>query len=268
MPEGHTTHRIARQHRELLAGRAVRARSPQGRFDSGARRIDGTTLDSVDAYGKHLVYRFAPDINLHVHLGLVGKFRTHHNPAPAPSPATRLVLQNDDGAAHLSGPMTCALLNRNEVDRIVDGLGPDPLRPNTRTTRFIERVEGDRRPIGAVLLDQSIVAGIGNVYRSELLFLEGIDPRRSADSLGTDTIATIWARAKRELRHGVEDGSIITVNPRDVGAATRKALPKQLRVYTYKRDHRPCLRCRTPITSTEMSGRRIWWCPNCQPSDV
>jgi formamidopyrimidine-DNA glycosylase len=268
MPEGHTTHRIARRHRELFAGGVVRARSPQGRFDAGARRIDGSVLESVDAHGKHLFYGFGANVHLHVHLGLVGKFSTHPAPAPEPSAATRLVLQNDAGSAHLSGPMSCELLDRREVERITSGLGPDPLRPHTRASRFVQRIDADERPIGAVLLDQSVIAGIGNVYRSEVLFLEGIDPRRPAASLESTDATAIWARAKRELGNGLDDGAIITVNPRDVGASQRTDLPKQLRVYAYKRDRRPCLRCRTPIASTEMAGRHIWWCPGCQPLDV
>jgi endonuclease-8/formamidopyrimidine-DNA glycosylase len=264
MPEGHTIHRIASDHRRLFAGGTVRARSPQGRFDAGARRLDGANLEGVDAHGKHLLYRFERDVTLHVHLGLVGSFRTHDAPAPTPSPATRLVLENDAGAAYLSGPMSCRLLDPREAAGIVQGLGPDPLGPGTRSTRFVEALAGDNRPIGTVLLDQGVVAGIGNVYRSEILFLEGIDPRRAASSLTPDEAVRIWSRAKEQLRRGVEDGRIITVDPKDVGAARRKDLPKQLRVYTYKRDHRPCLRCRTPITSTEMAGRRVWWCPTCQ----
>jgi endonuclease-8 len=266
MPEGHTIHRIAQRHQGLFVGRPVDVSSPQGRFATGASRLDGRVLEEVQAHGKHLLYHWEGRDTLHVHLGLVGKFRTHGAPVPAPSPATRLVLANDDGAAYLSGPMRCALVDRTAVEAIVGRLGPDPLRPGTRITEFARRLEGNTRPIGAVLLDQEVIAGIGNVYRSEVLFLCGIDPATPATSLDDGEVRALWTRARRELRNGFDDGRIITVHPRDVGAARRSQLPKALQRYVYKREHRPCLRCRTPIASIEMAGRRVWWCPTCQPA--
>lgn len=264
MPEGHTIHRIANRHRALFVGKQVMARSPQGRFDEGARRLDGRVMTDVDAYGKHLVYRFEPDALLHVHLGLVGSFRTHQAPPPAPSPATRLVLQTRAAAAHLTGPMTCRLIGPDDLAGILSGLGPDPLRPGTRVTDFVSRVESDDRPIGTVLLDQSVIAGVGNVYRAEVLFVTGTHPATPASSLEDADARDIWATAKTHLTRGVEDGRIITVSPRDVGAARRAELPRHLRLYVYKREHKPCLRCRTPIASMELAGRRTWFCPSCQ----
>lgn len=240
--------------------------SPQGRFGAGAARIDGSVLESVEARGKHLLYHWQGRVTLHVHLGLVGKFATHSVPPPAPSAATRLALSNDEGAAYLTGPMRCALVDRSSVEAIVGHLGPDPLRPGTRVTEFARRVEGDGRPIGAVLLDQTVIAGIGNVYRSELLFLSGIAPETPAASMSADQVRALWTTARRQLRNGVEDGFIATVAPRDVGASRRSALPKPLRLYVYKREHRPCLRCRTPIARSEIAGRKLWWCPSCQRS--
>ena len=120
--------------------------------------------------------------------------------------------------------------------------------------------------MGAVLLDQKVIAGVGNVYRSEILFLCRINPATAPYDLGGDEIAGLWTTAREELRHGLADQAIITVRPRDVGASRRANLPPQLRVYTYKRERRPCLRCRTPIAATEMAKRMVWWCPSCQPT--
>jgi formamidopyrimidine-DNA glycosylase len=119
MPEGHTIHRIASHHRDLFVGSPVQVTSPQGRFAAGASHIDGRVLDDVEAYGKHLLYRWAGRRTLHVHLGLIGSFRTHPNPAPAPSPATRLALANDTSTAYLSGPMRCALVDVRAAREIV-----------------------------------------------------------------------------------------------------------------------------------------------------
>lgn len=265
MPEGHTTHRIARRHRETFAGEPVHAYSPQGRFGAGASRIDGKVLEDVEAVGKHLFYNWQGRITLHVHLGLIGKFRTHVAPPPKPTPATRLALENDEATAYLSGPMKCELIDRTSVARIVDQLGPDPLRPGTRKTGFADRLETRRMPVGAVLLDQSVIAGIGNVYRSEVLFLCGIHPTTPSNELAESDISHVWTAARSELRKGLADGRIITVRPRDVGASRRSDLPEELQRYVYKREHKPCLRCGTPIEATELAGRRMWFCPSCQP---
>jgi len=264
MPAGHTIRRIADRHTDLFEGQALRVSSPQGRFAAGASRLDGRVLQQVEARGKHLLYHFEGRRTLHVHLGLVGRFQTHRLPAPAPSPATRLVLRTDDAAAYLTGPMKCDLIDRTMVERIVGHLGPDPLKVSRRPKAFDDALAGDHRPIGTVLLDQGVVAGIGNVYRSEVLFLEGIDPHTPASDLTADQVSAIWSTAREELRRGVEDGAIITVGPREVGAATRRELPAELRRYAYKRSGMPCHRCHTQIRSTEMAGRQIWWCPECQ----
>lgn len=265
MPEGHTIHGIARRHRDVFAGTRVQVSSPQGRFGAGASRLDGRVLVAVDAYGKHLLYRWEGRINLHVHLGLVGKFGTHAAPAVPPSRATRLALENDAASAYLTGPMVCSLVDAATADTIVDRLGPDPLRAGVRVSEFTRRASGDRRPIAAVLLDQAIISGIGNVYRSEVLFLCGVHPARSVAELSPDELAAVWATSRDELRKGLEDGRIITVRPRDVGAGRRLSLPDRMRLYVYKREHRPCLRCRTPIEMGEIAGRKVWWCPHCQP---
>ena len=96
MPEGHTIHRYARLHRELFAGQRLRVTSPQGRFAAGASQVDGRRLDGADAYGKHLFYRWARGLTLHVHLGLFGKFRSHRGDAPPPSDQTRLALASPE----------------------------------------------------------------------------------------------------------------------------------------------------------------------------
>jgi DNA-formamidopyrimidine glycosylase len=248
----------------MFAGGSVEVASPQGRFAAGARRLDGAVLEDVEARGKHLLYHWRGRDALHVHLGLIGTFRTHPAPPPPPPPSTRLLLANGAGAAHLIGPMTCALMDRSGVEEVVGHLGPDPLRSGTRVTSFAERIAADTRPIGTVLLDQERIAGVGNVYRSEVLFLAGIDPHTPASELDRDRVADVWATARAELRNGVRDGRIITVRPRDVGASRRRELPKPLRLYVYKREHRPCLRCRTPIAGAGLGGRRVWWCPECQ----
>ena len=107
MPEGHAIHRHARRQRDLLAGRRLRVTSPQGRFAAGAARLDGRRLQTVDARGKHLLYRWEDAEALHVHLGLFGKFTVHRNDPPPPTEGTRLAMSADGVTVYLAGPTIC-----------------------------------------------------------------------------------------------------------------------------------------------------------------
>lgn len=266
MPEGHTLHRIARRHDRLFSGGTVRAASPQGRFVDGAALLDGSTLEAVTAHGKHLFYRWHDAPTLYVHLGLVGKFRTwEKREPPPPTSGTRLSLWNDRATTHLAGPMSCRLLEPGEEDEIIGDLGPDPIASRRGRRRFASRLGRKSMPIAAALLDQKVLAGVGNVYRAELLFLLGIHPELPANQLDPDTVDALWDLTVDELRRGVELGRIVTVRPKDVGARSYRQLDRGERLYVYKRDGLPCRRCGTVIRTTETGNRRTWWCPSCQP---
>jgi endonuclease-8 len=270
VPEGHTIHRIARSHRRHFADRRVTASSPQGRFAVEADVVDGRVLRAVDAVGKHLFYHWADAPSIHVHLGLIGRFRTFRGPdLPDPTPQTRLVLAADGVSAHLTGPMTCRLIEPEDVEAVVVALGPDPLAPDALRSarpalRFAAGLAGRRVPVAAALLDQGVIAGVGNVYRSEILFLCGIHPLRSAETLTEAEAREVWATAVHQLRGGVRLGRIVTVDPADVGARSRRAMPEELRLYVYKRSGEPCRRCSTEIMNGPAGGRTAWWCPSCQ----
>jgi DNA-formamidopyrimidine glycosylase len=269
MPEGHTVHRLARLHREALAGQAIATTSPQGRFSTGARRLDGKELEDVDAHGKHLFYRWSGGETLHVHLGLFGKFRLHRTQSPpAPTPNTRLAMAGDEVTVYLAGPTVCELVDPAEEEVIRRRLGPDPLRAGSgavKLAQFTANLSRRRIPIGAALLDQRVVAGLGNIYRAEALFRTGIDPKLPADQLSADAAALLWSESTTLLRQGRRDGRIITVDPADVDARRRSDLDRTERLYVYKRHGEPCRRCGTLISMTEMSNRGIWWCGSCQP---
>lgn len=267
MPEGHTLHRIAKRHNRLFAGSTVEAASPQGRFSEGAAMLDGAELADVRPYGKHLFYHWADAPTLYVHLGLIGKFRTWaKRTPPPPSPATRLSMTNDAATTYLTGPMACRLLEPGEEDEIVGRMGPDPIASRRGRTEFARRLAKKRKPIGAALLDQGLLAGVGNVYRAELLFLAGIHPARPADSLSTDEVDALWDLTVDELRLGVDMGRIVTVRPREARVRSRKDLDRDEALYAYHRDGLPCRRCGTTISMADSGNRRIWWCPACQPA--
>jgi formamidopyrimidine-DNA glycosylase len=264
VPEGHSIHRYARCHREALLGRRVRVDSPQGRFAAGAARLDGSRLDHIEAHGKHLFYRWDGGDTLHVHLGLFGRFRTYRQSPPDPSDGTRLRMRTNGVAVHLSGPTACELIDPDAEARLRERLGPDPLRSTGGGEAFAAKLARRRIGIGAALLDQKVIAGIGNVYRAEILFLAGIHPHAPASSLTTDDAARIWTIAVDQLRQGERSGRIVTVDPAEVGVRRRGDIPRPDRLYVYKRHQLPCRRCHTPIATGELAARTTWWCPSCQ----
>lgn len=263
MPEGHSIYRYASRHHDLLAGREVVATSPQGRFRGGAARITGRRLLDVTAHGKHLFYHWQRAETLHVHLGLYGRFRTFESDPPPPTPGTRLTLSTDEVLIYLAGPTVCELITPSVEEAIRTRLGPDPLQAGTRghtVAEFAANLSRRRIPIGAAVLDQSVVAGIGNIYRAEALFLTGIHPATPANEVPPDKIEELWATSVELLERGVAEGKIVTLPRAPVGRSEETD-----RVYVYKRDRFSCRRCGGQISTGEMANRSIWWCQACQP---
>jgi endonuclease-8 len=229
--------------------------------------LDGQTVTGIDAHGKHLFYRFDSGDVLHVHLGLFGKFRVRSLPAPEPSPNARLVMETATDHLHLAGPTVCELLDPDAEEAVRDRLGPDPiLDPADGADRLVAKLARRSISIGAALHDQSVVAGIGNVYRSELLFLAGVHPLSVAKTVDDDVVRDIWRRSVDALTDGERMGRIVTVLPDEMGARTPRELQRGDRLYVYRRAGHPCRRCGTPIRSADADGRNVWWCPSCQPA--
>jgi len=276
MPEGHTIHRIARDHTKALAGQKISAASPQGRFTDGAELLDGRTLESIDAWGKHLCYWFSPrrkrdePLGMHIHLGLYGKFRLHQltdkrgDPKPLPDPrgAVRVRLIGQTAAFDLNGPNTCELLTPEAWQSIADRLGEDPLRPDADPDRLWKRVSASRAAIGAMLLNQSVFAGVGNIFRCDSLHACAIHPEREARSLSRDEFNHLWHTISTMLHIGVKRNRIITTDAalrgEKIGRPTRA---EALRIY--KRN--TCPNCSCPIRSWVQAGRTVYACESCQP---
>ncbi len=265
MPEGHTIHRLAREHNRLFGGQAVGAASPQGRFAEGAARIDGRVLRRVEPYGKHLFYRFGGEESLHVHLGLYGTFISGALPAPAPRRALRLRLTGDHQYVDLRGPTACELLPPAERRAILARLGPDPLRRGASPAAAWTRIRASRVPVGALLLDQSVLAGVGNVYRAELLYRHGVDPHRPGRSLFEGDWDALWTDLRTLMRAGVQAGRIVTTRPEH---RTRRRGPasREDAFYVYRRAGEACRVCGTEVRTELMAGRNLYWCPTCQPA--
>ena len=263
MPEGHTLHRIARLHTDLLVGREVQADSPQGKFAAGAGRLDGRVVKRVEAYGKHLFYDVPGAGLLHIHLGLYGKFFDGPQPAPPVRGLIRLRMQTDEHWIELRGATSVELLTPPERAAILARLGPDPLRPRANPEPFVARAAASRAPVGAILMDQTMLAGVGNVFRAELLFRAGVEPHRTGRDVGVDTFVGIWEDAVAQLRAGVRAGRIVTTRPEHRERRRGPASATDAH-YVYRRTGLPCRICGTEVRTEVLLGRNLFWCQTCQ----
>lgn len=267
MPEGHTLHRLAADLNEAFAGRPTRSSSPQGRFSAEAARLDGRVLVDTEAFGKHLFVSFAdvPE-QVHIHLGLYGSF------AISPGVGRPVVGQvrwrlEAASTADLRGPNTCELLAPPDVDAILARLGPDPLRADADPDRAWHRIHRSNVSIAALLMDQSVLAGVGNVYRAEVLFRQGIAPMTAGRRVPRVRWQAMWDDLVMLMRVGVERGRIDTVRPEHEPEAMGRdprADDHGGEVYVYRREEQGCLVCDTPIRRRVIAGRNLFWCPGCQ----
>jgi endonuclease VIII len=263
MPEGHSIHRLARRQRRMLLGQRVVASSTQDRFADGAAQLDGRVLLGTDAWGKHLFHQYE-DVWLHVHLGLFGRYADGRLPAPEPRGALRLRLTGEEHWLDLRGPTACELLATQERDVILARLGPDPLRPRTDPEPAARRIARSRAPVGALLMDQTVIAGIGNVYRAELLFRHGVNPLLPGRELDPSTFAMMWEDLVLLMGAGARTGRIVTTDPADRQRPHGRSRRLDAH-YVYHRTGLPCRRCYTPVRSDQLVARTVYWCPVCQP---
>jgi endonuclease-8 len=296
MPEGNEIHRWAERHTAAFAGRPVKVDGPQGRFMDAAV-INGRKLARVMAVGKHLGYDFGKDRILHVHLGLQGDFTEGSGPLPAVRGALRLRMWNaaavkraaepgvskrhgwyseDDGSGHLApekiawvelrGPMDCSVYTQEMWERLLKRLGPDPLNEDG-PEKAIAKIRKSKKQIGALLMDQAVSAGIGNIYRAELLFRAKLNPFTPGNEVEEKLIRSIWKDACILMKSGMVDRRIITTKASDRPHAKGKALKEEAH-YVYRRQGRPCFICGTKILTKVMAGRNLFWCPVCQPGNT
>ncbi len=290
MPEGHTVHRLANAFTAHFVGDVLRASSPQGRFTEGAARIDGRRLLGAEAWGKQMFLLFEPDLWLRVHLGLYGMWRfsgpglagigrrtrrgamaadegEDEDGRPIPRGVVRLRLASDTHLGDLSGPTTCVVQSPAERRASLALIGPDPLRAGARPGRAWEVISASRMAIGQLLMRQEVVAGIGNIYRAELLFRARINPHRPGRELARAQWDALWRDARLLLRDGVRDGAIITTRPADrppgVPVLGRR-MRRDARSYVAFRNGEPCRICGEKVQMEVMAGRKLYWCAVCQ----
>jgi len=244
VPEGHLLHRTASELSADLAGHAVAATSPQGKLDPAP--VDGCTVTSAEAYGKHLLVHLEDAPSVHVHLGMRGLFLRYPDPATPPRPGVRLRLAGPV-AWDLIAPTTCELLDADGVARVVGALGPDPLRDDGLVEEAVRRLRSARGAVGAAMVDQAVWAGVGNAWRAELLFLARLDPARPASSLSPEQAARLWALTAEHMALGRDAGQVVS----DPAAPDER--------WVYKRE--TCRSCGAPVRTAQVGGRTSYSCP-------
>jgi endonuclease-8 len=268
VPEGHTLRRLADELDVAFGGRPAHVGSPQGRFAADAEQLDGSLLVGAESAGKHLFVEFTGERYIHVHLGLIGKFDVREGAAPPPVGMVRLRIQNATAYADLRGATQCDLITREKRNDIIAKLGPDPLRADADPGKAWARISKSHRTIGELLMDQTVLAGVGNVYRAEILYRHKVHPLRPGNTMRRSKWDAMWADLVELMAYGVLTGRIDTVRPEHTPEAMGR--PPRVddhggEVYVYRRTGQPCLVCGTKIRTQELAGRNLFWCSQCQP---
>lgn len=304
MPEGHSVHRIALQFERDIVGHRVATSSPQGRFAEGAALLDGRTVLESTAVGKHLLLGFEGALTLHVHLGLYGAWdflgrvsplfpdgragssigaprrrravrlsETEHETdgdldefPPAPVGAVRVRIMTDETVADLRGPTACEVMDPSQVEALLARLGPDPAVDDSDDARdrFVDRLRRTATPVGLVLMDQSVVSGIGNIYRAELLYRAGLDPHTPGKLVPLELARELWNDWALLLDDGIRTGMMITRRGLTETERAKAVRSRAERNYVYKREGLPCRVCGTNVLLEEIGARKLYWCPVCQ----
>lgn len=206
---------------------------------------------------------------------------------PDPRGAVRVRIVSDHAVADLTGPTACEVISPDAALAVQRRLGPDPLRSDADPERFVAAVRRSRSAVGLLLMNQDVVAGVGNIYRAEVLFRAGQSPTTPGRDVPADVLRGIWDDLVVLMADGAAIGAIVTTRPEHrgdgagPGATGRRgrravrqntdttpgAVPRDESFYVYQRDGLPCRVCGSEIARAEMAGRNLFWCPACQRDD-
>ncbi len=263
MPEGDTIFRTGTALRRWLEGREVTAAR-----GAGLERVVGATVAAVETRGKHLLIRFSSGFVLHSHMRMSGSW--HVYPAGSrwqrPAAQAKAVLECGARVAVCFNAPVVELLRDHEerVHRSLARLGPDVLAEGFDLDEVLRRAStrSATMTVGELLLDQGVVAGLGNVYRCEALFLQGVDPWTPRAGLATEGLRRLVVAGQQLIvanANANADGSVGAPPGRDVGLGGG-------RLFVYGRAGRPCRRCGTAVRSARLGvqARTVFWCPSCQ----
>jgi endonuclease-8 len=271
VPEGDTIHRTAQAlHRALIGGTVTRFESAYphlNRVDTDAPVV-GRTIDAVTAHGKHLLVHFSGALVLRTHMRMSGRWHVYRPGERwrAPSWAVRIVIGTAQAVAVALDVVDAEFRDTRRAPRtdVLADLGPDLLSGHFDEDEAVRRLQArGEMEIADALLDQRVMAGVGNVFKSEILFVSGIHPRAGVRSLDEEALRTSVRAARRLLLANAGRPA----NPRAGYRNTTGRLNPAERLWVYGRRGRPCLRCGTPVASAKqgVGARTTFWCPQCQP---
>lgn len=257
MPEGDSIASNARRLRPILEGKNIESvYGTSGSVRTNSRRMVGASVTGVRTIGKNLIVDFSTDYSLWVHLEMNGRWAIMTSGRRVPG-AARVALSTSRHIAACIGAPTVEVDRTPAIDLILDRLGPDVLDPDFNPNDAVARARHfDEDPLGRVLLNQRVAAGIGNVYKSELAFLAGTHPLRPISALSDSDLAAIFARARTLLAANVGRGSRTTTGNRVRGQT----------YFVYQRAGEACRRCSQRIEEGRLDDRVTYWCPGCQPA--
>lgn len=275
MPEGDTIFRTARALHTALAGH------PATRFDTAYahlarvnedRPIAGRMIERCEAAGKHVLIVFDGDVILRTHMRMSGSWHLYrHGERWWRGPqAMRVRIDTETWVAVAFDVPVAEFVTARQLASTdpVAALGPDLLKPGFDRDEAIRRLRAaGALPIAQALLDQRLVAGIGNVYKSEVLFLSGVHPDTAASAVPHGAIERLMDIARSLLADNVVEGTPAAIQTyRSLRRTDRRSDPADS-LWVYSRAGRPCRRCGTAINSKKMGldGRATYWCPSCQP---
>lgn len=286
MPEGDTIYRLAARLREALVGERIERAESQV-FEVPAARLEGAEVVAIDTHGKNLLIELSSGLTLHTHLMMNGSWHLLARGAPWTRARSRmrvaLATANHEAVCFAAPVVRLVKASRTSVDARLAELGPDPLRDDYDRSEVLRRLaKREAQPIGVALLDQRVVAGVGNVLKSETLFLAGADPYAQIALYDEAARLAIVELVERVLRLTVERRAS---DPGDIGPprfrtprrTTRAALGAEHghtdRLWVYSRRGQPCYVCGAPIAYARQGGlavgallRSTYSCPSCQPA--
>ncbi|MDK4301322.1 Fpg/Nei family DNA glycosylase [Corynebacterium propinquum] len=279
MPEGHVIHRLADEFTRIFDTQRLHITSPQGRFATEATLVDGSRLERAEAFGKHLFLHFdaASDEHIiYIHLGLIGHLRFEDREKVWGQIRLRIeALADDDGssedttnlAANLRGPQWCRLITDEEYAIAVGKIGEDPIRDDADPKQVWTKVQRSKRSIGSLLMDQKLFAGVGNIYRAEVLFRHQQSPFTPGNAIDRSVFFAMWEDLVALMRQGVVDGEINTVRDEHTPEVMHRPARDDEHggeVYVYRRAGDDCYVCGSDIAMKAYEGRNLFWCPTCQ----
>ncbi|HEY5229531.1 MAG TPA: DNA-formamidopyrimidine glycosylase family protein [Galbitalea sp.] len=185
---------------------------------------------------------------------------------PEPIGAVRVRLLTDNTVADLRGPTACDVMTPDQVQATIAKLGPDPLigSPKVGEERFVASVRKTSTPIGLLLMDQSVVSGIGNVYRAELLFRARLDPHKPGKDVPEEAVRALWKDWTKLLKIGVQTGQMLTMDGLGKKQYAAALANREDRHWVYHRTGEPCRVCGTSIVMEMAAGRKLYFCPQDQ----